>query len=219
MRFRATLKGITLVTLLLFVLAVSGCYGGFHLTKALYKFNGEVKVDGSPQANRVAQSVVMVLLVIIPVYQLAALADAVILNSIEFWTGKNPMTADDEPAVRTVYKGTERYVQTFVRTASAKEMQIEYFKEGRQVNTVTIRQESDSPVVTADVRWSDGRHERYQLRHADGETYLIGHTSAMGGYRQGIADRDQVADISNRVQVLLASPVPTARAFPTGRFQ
>lgn len=219
MRFAATVKAITLVTLLLFVLAVSGCYGGFQLTKALYKFNGEIKVDGSPQSNRVAQSVVMVLLVIIPVYQLAALADAVILNSIEFWTGKNPMTSDDEPAVRTVYKGNEWYVQTFVRAASAKEMRIEYFKEGQQVNTVTIRQESDSPVVTADVRWSDGRHERYQLTHAEGQTYLIGHTSAMGAYRQWIASRDQVADISNQVQALLGSPVATAPAFQTRRFQ
>jgi len=219
MRSVAILKGMTLVTLLLFVLAVSGCYGEFHLTKALYKFNGEIKVDGSPQANRVAQSAIMVLLVIIPVYQLAALADAVILNSIEFWTGKNPMTSDAEPTGRTVYKGNERYVQTFVRSASAKEMRIEYFKEGRQVNTVTIRQESDSPVVTADVRWSDGRHERYALTHAEGETYLIGHTGATGGYRQWIAGRDQVADISDRVLAFLGAPVPTATAFPTRRFQ
>jgi hypothetical protein len=219
MRFAATVKGITVVTLLLFVLAVSGCYGGFQLTKALYKFNGEVKLSEDQKANRVAQSAVMILLVIIPVYQLAALADAIIINSIEFWTGKNPMTADGQPAVRTVYKGNERYVQTFTHTPSAREMQIEHFKEGRYVSTLTIRQESDSPVVTADVRWSDGRHEGYELTHAEGETYLIGHTSATGGYRQWIAGHDQVADISNRVQAFLGAPVPTATAFPTRRFQ
>lgn len=219
MRFTATVKGITLVTLLLFVLAASGCYGGFHLTKALYKFNGEIKVDGSPEANRVAQSVIMVLLVIVPVYQLAALADAVILNSIEFWTGKNPMTADDTPAVRTVYRGNERYVQTFVRTASAREMRIEYFKEGRPVNTLTIRQEQDSPTMTADVRWSDGRHERYQLTPGGGETYLIDHTSAVGGHRRWTASHDQVTDVSKRVQTLLGFPVATATASPAPRFR
>jgi hypothetical protein len=191
MRSTTIVKGITLVTLFLFLLAASGCYGGFYLTKALYKFNGEVKIDGGPQADRVAQSVVMVLLFIIPVYQLAAMADAVILNSIEFWSGKNPMTSEAEPAVRTVAKGDERYVQTFIRTASAKEMQVEYFKEGRHVNTVTIRQEDDSPTVMADLRWSDGRHERYQLSHAGGESYLIGHTTARGEYRQWTASRDQ----------------------------
>ena len=81
-------------------------------------------VNGDQQTNRMAQSVVMVILVIVPVYQLAALADAVIVNSIEFWTGKNPMTAGLEPEMRTVYRGGERYVQTFIRTASGKEMRV-----------------------------------------------------------------------------------------------
>ena len=214
----AILRSITLVTLLLFVLAVSGCYGGFYLTKALYKFNGEVKVDGSPKADRVAQSAVMVLLVIIPVYQLAALADAVILNSIEFWTGKNPMTSDAEPPARTTFRGSERYVQTFVHTALAREMRIEYFKEGRYVNTLTIRQEQDSPTMTADVRWSDGRHETYQITTAR-EIYLIDHTSDVGGYRQWIASHDQVMDVSKRVQTLLGAPVATATASPAPRFR
>lgn len=203
-------KGTALVTLLLFVVAASGCYGGFQLTKALYKFNGEVKLGEDPKANRVAQSAVMILLVIIPVYQLAALADAVIINSIEFWTGKNPMAAGAEPVVRTVSRGSERYVQTFVHTASAKEMRIEYFKQGRHVNTLTIRQEPDSPTATADLRWSDGRHERYQIGHAGGETYFIGHTGAAGTYEQWIATRDQVTDLSRRVQAFLGASLAAA---------
>ena len=218
MRRVAIAKGITLVTLLLFVLAVSGCYGGFYLTKALYKFNGEVKVSEDHTANRVAQSGVMILLVIIPVYQLAALADAVIINSIEFWTGKNPMASETEPAVRTVLSGNERYVQTFVHTASAKEMRIEYFKESQHVNTLTIRQEQDSPTMTADVRWSDGRHETYQLTPAEG-TYLIDHTSAVGSHRQWIASQEQVLDVSKRVEALLGGPVATASASPAPRLR
>jgi len=100
-----------------------------------------------------------VILVIVPVYQLAALADAVIVNSIEFWTGKNPMTTGLEPEMRTVYRGGERYVQTFIRTASGKEMRIEYYREGRHVNTLVIHHQENSPTVTADLHWSDGRHE------------------------------------------------------------
>ena len=219
MRSAAIVKGIAIVTLLLFFLAASGCYGGFQLTKALYKFNGEIKVSEDRTANRVAQSAVMVLLVFIPVYQLAALADAVIINSIEFWTGKNPMAAGTEPTVRTVSRGNERYVQTFIRTASVREMRIEYFKEGRYVNTLVIRQEQDSPTVTGDLTWSDGRHERYQLTHTGGETYLIGHTTTLGEDRQWIARRDQVANISSRVQALLGSPVAAATASLTPRLQ
>lgn len=36
-------------------------------------------------------SVVMVALNIIPVYGIATFADAVVLNAVEFWTGKNPL--------------------------------------------------------------------------------------------------------------------------------
>jgi hypothetical protein len=219
MTAKTLVKGTALVTLLLFVVAASGCYGGFQLTKALYKFNGEVKLGEDPKANRVAQSAVMILLVIIPVYQLAALADAVIINSIEFWTGKNPMQANAEPVVRTVARGSERYVQTFVRTASVKEMRIEYFKQDRHVNTLTLRQEQDSPTVTADLYWSDGRHERYQIGRAGGESYLIGHTGATGTYQQWLATPDQVTDLSRRVQASLGASVAAALPGPAPRFR
>jgi len=67
MRSKAIAKITTLLTLLVFIVGAAGCYGGFTLTKALYKFNGEIKVNGDQQTNRVAQSVVMVILVIVPV--------------------------------------------------------------------------------------------------------------------------------------------------------
>ncbi len=188
-------RAITLITLLSFIVVASGCYGGFTLTKALYKFNGEIKVDGSAAANRVAQSVVMVILVIVPVYQLAAIADAVILNSIEFWSGKNPMQADAEPSIRIVYRGNERYVQTFIHTAAGKEMRVEYYHEGRYMNTLVVRQEENSLAVTADLRWSDGRHETYRATSAGEEGYLLGHTNALGAQRQWVVGRSEVAPL------------------------
>ncbi len=207
MRSETITKVIALVTLLVFTLGASGCYGGFPLTKALYKFNGEIKINGNESTNRVAQSVVMVVLVIVPIYQLAALADALIVNSIEFWTGKDPLKAGAEPAIRTVERGNERFVQTFIRTASAKEMRIEYYKEGRLVNTLIVRQEENSPTVKADLVWSDGRREAYQATSAGEESYLIGHTNALGAQRQWIASPALVANISSRLQTIRPSPI------------
>ena len=66
----------------------SGCYGTFPLTKAVYKFNGECS------DNKWVQSVVMWVLVIIPVYGIATLGDAIVCNLIEFWTG-NPVELSD----------------------------------------------------------------------------------------------------------------------------
>ena len=69
---------------------VLSCYGRFPLTRAVYRMN-----DGVPNASLggsmpkgILKSVVFWVLVIIPVYPVAMLADAVVLNLIEFWTGK-----------------------------------------------------------------------------------------------------------------------------------
>ncbi len=63
-----------------------GCYGSFNLTKKVYNWNGTM--DG-----KWVKEIVFLVCNIIPVYPVAGFADAVILNTIEFWTGNNPMAA------------------------------------------------------------------------------------------------------------------------------
>jgi hypothetical protein len=63
-----------------------GCYGSFNLTKKVYNWNGSL-------GNKWVVEVVFLACNIIPVYGIAGFADAVILNSVEFWTGTNPMAA------------------------------------------------------------------------------------------------------------------------------
>lgn len=71
------------------LLFVSGCYGSFGLTDALYQWNGGL-------SQKWVRALVFLGLVLIPVYQLFLLADAIVLNTIEFWTGQHP-----------VYSGTD----------------------------------------------------------------------------------------------------------------
>lgn len=76
------------------IVSLTGCFGGFRATKAVHEFNREV------HPNKWVQEIVFLGLVIIPVYGLATLFDAIILNSIEFWTGDNPMAkAGDQKRV------------------------------------------------------------------------------------------------------------------------
>lgn len=60
---------------------LSGCYGSFPLTNAVYKINGNVT------DNTIIHSIVMIILVIIPVYGISMIVDGIVLNSIEFWSG------------------------------------------------------------------------------------------------------------------------------------
>jgi hypothetical protein len=64
----------------IFALTAAGCFGTFRLTRAVYGFNSDIN-------SKVARSLVMWALIIIPVYILASLGDILIFNVIEFWSG------------------------------------------------------------------------------------------------------------------------------------
>jgi hypothetical protein len=77
---------MTLVLLSVAGTLVSGCIGGFGLTSKLYNWNIGL---GDKWA---AEGVFLVTGAILPVYGVAVLVDGVVLNSVEFWTGVNPVT-------------------------------------------------------------------------------------------------------------------------------
>jgi len=79
---RKSLRVLT-ATLGLTLLTVS-CYGPFNATRRVHEWNGQV---GSTWVNEG----VFLAFVILPVYSLASLGDALIFNTIEFWGGENPV--------------------------------------------------------------------------------------------------------------------------------
>lgn len=83
-----------IVTLILAVMisAVGGCYGSFTLVQKVHKWNGTF-------GNKFVNEVGFLVLNIVPVYGVAAFVDAIILNSIEFWTGKNPSSSSNDTIV------------------------------------------------------------------------------------------------------------------------
>lgn len=58
----------------------TSCYGSFGLTHKLHRWNGGI-------GGKFVRWLVFLGLIIIPVYEIALIVDALILNSIEFWTG------------------------------------------------------------------------------------------------------------------------------------
>jgi hypothetical protein len=67
-------------------LGVTACYGPFNLSKKLHRWNAQVSGD------KFVNWLVFLGLVIVPVYEIALLADALVFNSIEFWSGENPVS-------------------------------------------------------------------------------------------------------------------------------
>src|SRR5580692_433125 len=62
----------------------TGCTGSFNLTRKVYNWHRS-------QSDKWADELCFLLVALIPVYSLATFADAIVFNSIEFWTGKNPV--------------------------------------------------------------------------------------------------------------------------------
>ncbi len=85
-------KTIALAVLLGFLPFASACFGSFNLTRKAYQFNKGVSADKWVRW--------LVFLAMSPIYPLASMVDVLFANSVEFWSGSNPITAKLGP--RTV---------------------------------------------------------------------------------------------------------------------
>jgi hypothetical protein len=108
------MKGKTLINRIVaaivvgsFLTVTTGCYGPFNLTRSVYHWNSNIK--GSGEVNeKWMKEFIFFGMVIIQVYMFSALLDAFIFNSIQFWSGDNPVKATDaggDGATRVVRLG------------------------------------------------------------------------------------------------------------------
>ena len=90
-----------------FLTFTTACYGPFNLTRSVYHWNSNIK--GSSEVNeKWMKEFVFFGMIIIPVYMFSALLDAFIFNSIQFWSGNNPVKANEagsDGATRVVQLG------------------------------------------------------------------------------------------------------------------
>jgi len=94
------------IIVVLALFSLNACYGSFSATKKIYKWNGTF-------GNKFVKTLVMWGLHIIPVYELGATADLLILNTIEFWTGSNPLAiSGDKKETQLVTVDGESYLLT-----------------------------------------------------------------------------------------------------------
>lgn len=63
---------------------LSSCIGSFAMSNRVLSWNKSI-------GNKIVNELVFIGLWILPVYEVCTLADVLVLNSIEFWSGDNPM--------------------------------------------------------------------------------------------------------------------------------
>jgi hypothetical protein len=118
---------LAVMCIALFSVQVSGCFGKFALTRAIWDFNNNV----SP--NKFIKWLVFLVLVVVPVYGIGTLVDALVINSLEFWTGSNPVESADasgSPQERVVRLGPGDTLR-LSREPGSDVMKVELEREGQ----------------------------------------------------------------------------------------
>lgn len=169
------MKTMRLAAVLAVTMGMTACYGPFSLTKKLHKWNGEV---GGKWVNEG----VFLGLVILPVYTFAALGDAVIFNSVEFWTGKNPVTAKK---IRSLETGGRQAV--LIYTPEERRLRVDSFEKGRPASTLVFEPGAEGMVAR------DGKGEVLMTaRTVDGRVVL----ADAAGRQVGSYDPASLAEMS-----------------------
>lgn len=112
----------------------SSCIGSFGLWNSLKDWNQGV-------SNKFVNELIFLAFHIVPVYEIAYLADALVLNSIEFWSGSNPTASIGE--VKTVQGENGEYLvktnengYTITKKGEDKSVDLVYNKENNTWNAV-----------------------------------------------------------------------------------
>lgn len=135
------------------LLGAGGCYGPFNLTRRLYHWNGDV-------GGKWEQEFMFLLLVWAPVYAFTGLADSILFNSLEFWTGNNPVAPPHgrhshpgAPAMRRIVRGEDEAHLTYTTGPDGPRLLIEQYRNGQSAGTLLLEYQ-DGAAVGLD---ADGR--------------------------------------------------------------
>lgn len=163
MRLSRVSRGFVLGLAAIGLVGSSGCFGSFNATRKLYSFNKGV-------GDKWVQEIVFLAFTILPIYSIAGLVDVLVLNTIEFWTGDNPMTASSTTTTRD---GTQLR-QTQSVTEEERTLTIEEVKDGVVLSTTTMTMLTGSETITSTTTFADGRVETREVTRAMAEQAFSG---------------------------------------------
>lgn len=124
------IRKVTFVALISGVFLLSSCIGSFNLTRTVLDWNRSV-------GDKFVNELVFLALNIVPVYSVAVFVDAVVLNTIEFWTDENPMSMK---AGEKQQKIVEIDGKTYQLTSEKYKMTIEELGENKEVAELVFRE-------------------------------------------------------------------------------
>ena len=164
-------------------LLLGGCYGPFYLTRKVYNWNGRV-------GDKWVNEIVFLVISWVPVYSVSVLADALIFNSIEFWTGDNPMAAASKPTTKRLVRGNSEADLTYV--PDQRQLIIRQMINGQQGPGLRIERQGDLTIAS----------------NSQGDVVFLAKTSSDGQVQVSDASGKQVASYSAEQVAKLHKSLP-----------
>lgn len=170
-RRRGFLRSAVAILMIAAVIPSGGCYGSFPLTNLLYGANGKIT------NSRIIHSIVMIVLVIIPAYQICMIVDGIIFNSVEFWTGDDLEFSKSETlsdgTIATLSPGATKDEATLTLTRDGVVVTKRYYKRVNPTRTLVI--DDTGAIISVVDRTEDGgliirgERGRTEVRHSGAE--------------------------------------------------
>jgi len=132
--WQGIVSGLVVVSL---TTAGSGCYGPFNLTRNVYSWNSGIK--GSGEVNdKWMKEIVFFGMIVVPVYMFSALLDAFVFNSIQFWSGDNPVKLTQGPDGHIQEVGLRDQTIRVTWSEDHRSAVLTYRRHGQTVSTARI---------------------------------------------------------------------------------
>lgn len=159
-------------------LTASSCIGSFALTNKLLSWNRQID-------SKFVNELVFVAFWILPVYEVSGLADLLVINSIEFWSGNNPVTASTRTVTgedgRKYLVESDATGYTITTEGTGESVRLDYDADSRAWDVVTAAGER-----TRLMTFVDDTH--IALPAADGSTMVVEATAeGVMAYREAAA--------------------------------
>ena len=133
----------------------SSCIGSFRLSNKLMSWNQTI---GSKFVNEL----VFFAFWILPVYEVSGLADLLVLNSIEFWSGENPVAENGEQIIEgndsKYLVKTDEAGYTITSLTDGSEVRLDYDKDDNSWNATV--DDTHVNIITP-----DGSYRLVELSH------------------------------------------------------
>lgn len=174
---------ILMASMFLFTTSIinTSCFGSFALTQKVHNFNQNL-------GNKFVQELGFIVTFFIPVYGVAAMIDAFIINTIEFWSGSNPLAMNEGDVQKQYVEIDDKEVEM---TATKGHMTVVEINTDNP--TINVEMSYNETTNTLDVYSNNELSHSVTILNENGDVELVKDGEVIAQFNLNSYDRADLA--------------------------